>query len=618
MKKDIIFLLQKIKPKFIFSVFMTIALSVAPLNIPSAVATNWLAGGFEYLSCTDFKFVFARGSGAKVNSERDFIPFKKAVDEVFGGTKYSYSFYELGSRPDGWNGYSYPAPGIGISTWERFETSLGALISGGELHAYGDSVENGSIEASYYWQALKATCPDTKIVFAGYSQGAQVISRTLQQLEPSNLFAALTFGDPKLYLPEGKMELFTRSTPACRNEKISNYRAFVPDCYTYQGILGGYKPYQASDKYSGKLKAYCQWHDVICSSFIDLDNLIYGHASYDEQGTYLRAIQDVYNMLEPGTYSRPAQNLAILFDATDSMRGLLNQFKNEAIRAANKVINLGGKVALYTYGDLDEVEPVKLCDFETCTSENIERYIKGIEVSGGGDTSESLLSASYNVMRELKWEMGANKSIIVLTDAPAHNPDRDGITMDNVVELSKSIDPVNFYILTYEGIASKYKELAERTNGGVYTSNVASAFSDLEDDYLSRTPSAVYESTDMELPIISEISDIALKQASETSLKIDVETDATALIVSIGDYIAGFTEEKSFEVTDLDLEEEIDICVSPVSSNGFRGNSSCISWKPERPKTKSAVSKTIMQTQEGLIEVVIPKAPNTGKALKHE
>ena len=543
----------------------------------------------SYLSCTDFMFIFARGSGAPLNSDRDFKPFKAAVDEVFGDSGYSYSFYELGSTA--WSGYSYPAPGIGISTWDRFFTSLGAILTGGEMNDYGDSVYAGTVEAkTFIWQ-MRGVCPNTKIVLAGFSQGAQVVSSTIQIVDPSWIYAALTFGDPKLYLPEGKMNWFTRTTAACRNENLSDYRAFVPDCYAYQGILGGFNPYQPSG-YSGKLKAYCQFHDVICSSYIDLGNLAYGHATYAQQGTYKRGVQDVFNMIEPATYVRPSQNVAILFDITGSMRPLLAQFQHEAITTAKKTLSKGGKVALYTYGDLEEVNPVQLCDFDTCTEGNVENYIRNLTVSGGGDLPESLLSASYTLMRELHWDIGANKSLVVLTDAEYHNPDRDGITLDDVVELSKSIDPVNFYILTDPAHASSYQELATRTDGGVYTSDVASAFGDLEAEILSRDPGAIYTSTDLPAPTLATIENLALTQTSATSVHLDFDTDGVMSFISLNDYIAGFTEETSLEITDLDLSEPITICVSPVSSTGYRGDAAC---------------REIRKT-----EIVLPKAPNTG------
>lgn len=578
----------------IIASLLALLLSNTAFTYPVAAATNEK----DYLICSDFMFVFARGSGAQVNSDRDFKPFKAAVDEVFQGSGYSYSFYELGSRPEGWSGKSYPAPGIGISSWQRFTTSLGALFSGGEMNDYGNSVEDGAAEAMTFTMKMRGSCPNTKIVLAGYSQGAQVVSKTLQKINPKWIFAALTFGDPKLYLPEGKMNFFTRTTAACRGENFSEYRAFVPDCYAYEGILGGYQPYQPSSEYSGKLKAYCQFHDVICSSAIDLDKLVSGHATYAEQGTYKRGIQDVFNMVKPKTYNRPSQDLAILFDNTGSMGLLLKQFQAEAIAAANRVLKKGGKVALYTYGDLEETDLTQLCDFESCTQENIASLIKGIQVAGGGDIPESLLSASYKLMRKLKWDIGANKSLIVLTDADYHNPDRDGITLDQVVALSKSIDPVNFYILTHPEFAESYTELAERTDGAVYTSNVASAFDDLEAEITSRNTPEIYISTDLPAPDFATVSNLRLTKTSDSSVHLDFDTDGVLNFISLNDFAAGFTAETSVEITDLDLSQEITVCVSSASNNGYRGDATCAS------------------TANGLgsAEIAIPKAPNTGRA----
>ncbi|MBQ3294730.1 cutinase family protein [Candidatus Saccharibacteria bacterium] len=550
----------------------------------------------SYLTCTDFKFVFARGSGAEVGSARDFQPFKAAVDEVFGDSGYTYSFYELGTTA--WSGHSYPAPGIGISTWQRFTTSLGALLSGGEMHTYGDSVYSGTVEAKTYLWQLRGVCPNTKVVLAGYSQGAQVISSTLQIVDPNWVYAALTFGDPKLYLPEGKMNWLTRTTAACRNENLSDYRAYVPDCYAYEGILGGYQPYQP-DGYSGKLKTYCQFHDVICSAYIDLDNIGYGHATYAEQGTYKRAIQDVYNMINPATYVRPSQDVAILFDITGSMQPLLAQFQHEAIATAQKTLAKGGRVALYTYGDLAEVNPVQLCNFDTCNADNVENYIKNLTVTGGGDLPESLLSASYTLMRELNWKIGANKSLVVLTDADYHNPDRDGITEADVVTLSKSIDPVNFYILTTPEMASSYTSLATQTNGGVYTSNLASAFGDIETEILSRDPGAIYISTDLPAPDFPTVENLTLTQTSNSSVHLSFTTTGTLNFISLNDYVAGYTEETDLDITDLDLSTPVTICASSASAAGFRGEATCATTEPT--------------TGRGAMTTPLPKAPNTGK-----
>ena len=560
------------------------------------------------LACTDLKFVFARGSGVDVNSERDFIPFKANVDAVFADSGLTYSFYELGSKPGGYGGRSYPAPGIGVESFDTFTTSLGALFSGGEMTKYGESVETGADEALTFILQMVSVCPNTKIILAGYSQGAQVVSRTLQKISQNGgksswIYSALTFGDPKLYLPEGKLNPLTLTTPACREGKstFSPYRAFVPDCSAYQGILGGYVPYSPSSEYNNKLRAYCQWQDVICSSYINFSDIAYGHASYDEQGTYLRAAQDVYRQLFPDSdkFSTSPQDVAILFDNTASMTSLLAQFQSEAIKTANQVIANGGRVALYTYGDLEDSTPRQLCNFSTCTQENLIYYIQHIYTNNGGDDPESLLSASLTLMRELKWQKSANKSIVVLTDAGFHNPDRDGTTLKDVVSMSLQIDPVNLYILTTPEIladpalSSVYNELARRTDGGVYSSDVADVFATLSADATAHSPATDFSyALRSSTPEVATISNLAYEKTSTSSLRLSFATSGVATFVSLGDFPVGITTETSLEIFDLDLSQDLTISLSPISASGFRS---------------APVSITIPAS-------TIPKAPNTGTA----
>jgi hypothetical protein len=92
-----------------------------------------------------------------------------------------------------------------------------------------------------------------------------------------------------------------------------------------------------------------------------------------------------------------------------------------------------------------------------------------IRADGGGDTPESLLSASFHVMKDLHWKQGSTKSLVVLTDADFLSPDRDGMSFDEVVALSKRIDPVNFYIITDAESGEAYSELAAATDGRVVT-----------------------------------------------------------------------------------------------------------------------------------------------------
>lgn len=59
-----------------------------------------------------------------------------------------------------------------------------------------DSVEDGTDAAAEQFDAFTARCPDTKVVLAGYSQGAMVIHRNLEELADNpHVAAALLIAD---------------------------------------------------------------------------------------------------------------------------------------------------------------------------------------------------------------------------------------------------------------------------------------------------------------------------------------------------------------------------------------------------------------------------------------
>ena len=570
----------------------------------------------EYLSCTDIKIIFARGSGVEVNSARDFLPFSTAINSAFSGSGVSISYYELGSKPDGWGGHTYPAPGVGIQTWQRFETSFGAWVSGGEAGPYGDSVYEGTLEAANYITALRLRCPNTRVILSGYSQGAQLISQLTQMIDGQKIFAALTFGDPKLYLPEGEYDLYYRTTPACYNGKssFSEYRAYVPDCTAKEGILGGWHPYQPSG-YSGKLRTYCQFHDVICSSYIDLMNFAYGHASYDEQGTYARAATDLYNMYFnlPGT-PEPARDLAIIIDNTTSSADLLRRFKSEALSLAYKTYGKGGKVSVYYYfvdKTDNSVRIDNLCG-GNCRDMNVIRTELQYVSSTYGAPAMSTIDDIASVLRQTSWQDGANKSLVLMTDTRLENPENSNVSRDEIVELAYSIDPVNLYTITTAEHADEYRYLADRSGGEVYVLSLGDTENSSEeavttagDDIIAHEASVVTESR---APLtLSSISNLSYSQTSDDSLRISFDSDGAYYLLTIGEMPAGYTSEKSFEIGELDFSRDLKICLSPASSAGYRGSNSCL----EIP------GGTLLSAGQGsenqTSSIVVPKAPNTGK-----
>ena len=526
-------------------------------------------------SCPDLKIIFARGSGGERWNDQNYLEFKARIEEKLPTAGLSYEFLDL----------DYPAVGVGA---DNLDVAIGAFFGAGDAYEFGNSVDAGVQELT---KIVNYGCAKTKYVIGGYSQGAMVVSKALPNLNADRIIYAATFGDPKIYLPEGAGLV----PAACAGRNLSDYRAYVPDCRAYKGLLGSYKPYQP-EEFLGKLGAWCNKYDIFCSSYYSISS----HTSYVADDLYEDASRVIASKVAlafsiDSEYASP-HDTAILIDSTDSMGWLIDQFREEAVRLANETFAVGGRVALYDYRDLaDPYEPVARCTFETCTAENFGEYLDSIVLEGGGDIPESMLSASLKVMNELSWRRGATKSLVVLTDAAFLSPDRDGTTMWDVIELSKRIDPVNLYIVTDETIAEMnpaMSELAEATGGMVVTD-----FGNL--NILTERIMERYDS----LPVVEEgagdlkplpaFDDVQIYENGD-GIKIDFKNTGTKAIVILNDAILGITEEQSITLTNLNHGVTNELVLVPVDD----------SRRGERAVINISVEATS--------DIVVPKVPDTG------
>ena len=452
--------------KIFYSLFiLTFIFSSIPFSPPQtfAVSAN---------SCNDVSFIFARGSGEPV-AGKNFKSFKSAINSVIRSelTMLKYNFYDLGSSTHG--GHKYPAVSV-----ENPNVSVGAYVSAGQAFEFNRSVEEGIAEIKSYISEVTATCPNTKFVLAGYSQGGMVISKSLPKLHPDQILYSATFGDPKLYLPEG----FGVVPPACQNKYLSNYRKNVPDCRTAEGILKALKPYQIR-KYRNKLGAWCNEADFMCGSYFDLSGsfssdpsktLLKAHLAYSKDGSFVSAAKVISQAIKKaqnpttGPLPNSRHDTVILLDTTQSMDLLSNEFKAQVLKLATNILKKGGRVSLYEYRDLsDGFHPHQLCSLG-CTLPELKSKLENVSFEYGGDDDESLLSALKTVMLDTLWEKSALKSIVVITDAGFHQPDHDGTNLKDVVDLSLKIDPVSVYPVVPTDLHPNYQELASLTGGKVF------------------------------------------------------------------------------------------------------------------------------------------------------
>lgn len=573
------------------------------------------------LSCPELKIVFARGSGAEKDTNDNFLEFKKTIEEKIGGWGIPHDYTDL----------DYTAIGVGA---DNLDTLIGAFFGAGEAYDFGASVDDGVEKLS----KLVSACPNSKFVLGGYSQGAMVVSRAIHSLPAEKIIYAATFGDPKIYLPEGRawgaltpFEAFTESSKnvfrtgiipaACKNKNLSDYRMYVPDCYTYEGLLGSYQPYEPAG-YSGKLGTWCNKTDIFCSSYLSVSS----HVAYISDKLYEDASRVIAKKVgaEFGVKDEyvSAHDTVFMIDSTNSMTELIEQYKKEALNLARKTLDSGGRVALFDYKDkfFDNVNPYEYCNFDTCTLETFERGLNAITLSGGADDPESLLHGSMYVMRKLNWSLGATKSMIVLTDATYHTMDADGTTLRDVVKLSKQIDPVNFYIITPEKNIPFYQDLASQTDGAAVSS--ASDLSLLTEMVVNRYDSLPRveedEEFDGELPVVAirEVVD------NNDSVMVRFLNSGTKVMVFLNDAFLGVTQDDSVVIDGLNRKIPNTVRLVPINETR-RGNGVNVEIRTKDDgdgnSGVSGVGATgnidNINSDDGAreIKILVPKAPNTGR-----
>ena len=429
--------------------------------------------------CTLATAIFARGSGQGFNAKES-LTFRTQLESRVD--KKQLNFYELGSESYGGNQY----PAVDVSNvWNG--NAIGAKISGGMGNTYGKSVKEGVAELRTYLDIRHRKCPNEFFILGGVSQGAQVVGQALPSISSgvkNKIVFNMLFGDPKLYLPEGE-GIFP---PACRNEKLSAYRREIANCHVDNGALGARKPFLPSEDNS-KTGLWCLANDYVCGSskFVwDVE----GHGKYAnnngpiddgarEAANRLKNAAKLASQNDPGINDKPLNNnmgttgtdVVFVLDTTGSMSLYIDQMKTFIRNYSSKIKEMNGRVGLVVYRDAgDEYTAKKLSDLQSDTTDMLGK-LEDISIEGGGDDPEAALHASMVAMNEMKWQKGATKAIILLTDAGYHEPDKvDGSTLAAVAKRSLEIDPVNIYPVVEKHLEGSYEDMASQTTGQVIVS----------------------------------------------------------------------------------------------------------------------------------------------------
>jgi lysophospholipase L1-like esterase len=171
-------------------------------------------------------------------------------------------------------------------------------------------------------------------------------------------------------------------------------------------------------------------------------------------------------------------DVAFVIDTTGSMSSTIAGVKAYAAQIAEDLSarSASYRFALVDYRDQpgytgDPVDyPSRLDTPFTSDLAALQAGLAGLSADGGGDFPESALSGVEAAL-DLPWRTNVQKLAIVMTDAPAHDPEPvSGLTSEAVIAHALAIDPVQLYSVDVSGYdgAANLEPLGAATGGAHY------------------------------------------------------------------------------------------------------------------------------------------------------
>jgi len=174
-----------------------------------------------------------------------------------------------------------------------------------------------------------------------------------------------------------------------------------------------------------------------------------------------------------------ALDLAVCFDVTGSMESSINSVRADAIAILGKLKERLGdmRVALISFRDIEEDKEnaFSVTPFSSDIAQ-VFSTMNGWKADGGGDTPEDQLQAislALDMWAATKSDpRKPTKIVVVITDAPPHDPDVHGNTQASIADYAERVDPAHIYPIMVGGNTEAHEkaaELAALTGGEVLT-----------------------------------------------------------------------------------------------------------------------------------------------------
>lgn len=178
-------------------------------------------------------------------------------------------------------------------------------------------------------------------------------------------------------------------------------------------------------------------------------------------------------------------DVIFVIDTTGSMSDDIDAVQNDAINIIDAIAasSTNWQIGVVTYRDHpsepygdsgDYTSRIEL-PFSSNRSD-IVNAINGIQVAGGGDFEESVYSGLMEAIA-YPWRDGAKKAIILMGDAPPHDPEPfTGYTLASTLQAAFDVDPANVYpIIVGNDAATRqaFQSLADGSSGRLFIADTA-------------------------------------------------------------------------------------------------------------------------------------------------
>ena len=432
--------------------FRMLALAVASVTVSiPLISTPSGAEAAHNSGCTPVAILAFRGSGEK-NIEGDDLKTHDGMPHAYSGTKLVTNGWESHTLSrllkkyapmsrDGFRADSVPVISVGppdashsdgypaIPAWREVTGSLTTSATQG--------VDAGLKEIHRVQASQPRNCAPTKFIATGYSQGAMA-ARQLVQASPANVIGAVNVGDPYQK---------TNSKGNWGTGKDGN--GFVRWDYSPSPRL--VSKWDSYYSLPNSNDALCHDGDPIC----DFNGNPLSVLSADEHKNYFTSDVEVgaqaaklFNLAYESWKSQQVEvpesqgtaDVVFTIDTTGSMQPYIDAAVTGVEAAANQTLKKDpqSRIAVVQYRDFGDDFVSKVVTPFTSDLSQVSSGLKTLVADGGGDWPEAVLSGVVT-SAQLDWRDNATRSIVVVGDAPAHDPESEtGYTSESVTKLLKA------------------------------------------------------------------------------------------------------------------------------------------------------------------------------------